>query len=96
MRSGSIAMAVLMAVAMASPSFAFGGQKARGDAPTANEAQDRTAVARAVQQGKGGGLTRNDTLRGNAYRSQTGQEAAAVAPSASRPGPNWDDSAFRK
>jgi len=59
-----------------------------------SETQDRTDVTRAVQFGKGTGMTRNQGVQANAYRFQTAVDNATVKSSAART--NWSDPAFRK
>jgi hypothetical protein len=65
---------------------------------TKAEARDRTGITRAIQQGKGGGMSlSNVALNANAYRSETPAESAllkADPPRAQRP--NYSDSAFTK
>jgi hypothetical protein len=67
------------------PTFA-GSQSVQMRVPTKAEMQDRTGVTQAMLQGKGGGgVTRNQTvLRGNAYRSQTPQDAGTPQHTRSR------------
>jgi hypothetical protein len=72
-----------------------GGQPAKVRTLSAAEIQDRTGISRAVQQGKGAGISRNEiVLRVNAERAQTAGESAALKPAPARP--NWSDSAFNK
>jgi hypothetical protein len=57
--------------------------------------QNREGVTRAVQQGKGSGISRNQGVRANAYRSET-EQTSAVAKDNSAPRAKQDESAFRK
>jgi hypothetical protein len=97
MKSRSIQVALLSAVMLtaALPTFAAGQPRIRKTEP-----QDLTGATRAVQQGKGGGWTRNDeVIRANAYRSQTSaQDARAVAANdeSGAAHQKWGDSSFRK
>ncbi len=57
--------------------------------------QDRTGVTRAVQRGKGSGITRYDlSQRADAYRLQTPEDRLAVRDDSRRS--NQDDGAFGK
>jgi hypothetical protein len=59
--------------------------------------QNRDGITRAVQQGKGGGgISRNQEVRANAYRSQTAAESQVVKEKPRTGYPNWGDPAFRK
>jgi hypothetical protein len=61
------------------------------------EMQDLTGATRAVQQGKGGGISRNQlALSGNAYRSQTADESRTLKDGSAGAHSNWHDTAFRK
>lgn len=92
MRSRSIKVALASAFMLTSPLLTFaGGQPAKVRMLSKSEMQDRTGITQAVQQGKGTGMTRNQVIRANAYRSQTAEESPAR-----RDGPNWGDTAFRK
>jgi hypothetical protein len=95
--SRSIRVALLSAVVLASPMLSFaGGQPPVSRTPSKSEAQDRTGISRAVQQGKGTGMTRVQGVQANASRSQTASETQ-VAKDQSRAGsPNWSDPAYRK
>jgi hypothetical protein len=83
---------LVSAFVLASPMLSFaGGQPAKMHK---NDTQDRTGVTRAVQQGKGSGLTRNEGVHANAYREQTPAESQVVKEQ-SNPG-RPIDTAFRK
>jgi hypothetical protein len=87
----------LTALVLASPALTFaGGQNRIYPTPSKSDTQDRTSVTKAVQFGKGTGITRNDrTLSGNAYRAQTAADNGTVKnDSGSRP--NYSDRALRK
>jgi len=81
MKSQFVRMALLSAVVLASPLLTFaGGQPAKVHKYTKEDAQDRTGITRAIQQGKGTGMSLSDsTIRANAYREQTtGQQPVAT------------------
>jgi hypothetical protein len=94
--SRSIRVALLSVVGLASPMLSFaGGQPAVVRSSSRSEAQDRTGITRAVQQGKGAGATRAQGIQANASRSQTPAESQVVKEF--RTGsPNWSDPAFHK
>ena len=72
MKLRSIRTAVLSTLVLASPLLTVAGSQSTGmHVPSQSEMQNRDGVTRAVQQGKGGGMTRNQGVRANAYRSQT-------------------------
>ncbi len=79
MKAG-IRTAVLTTLVLATPALSFGGgQPPITRTPTQSELQDRTGIKKAVQSGKGTGMTRSDeTLSGNAYRSQTAADNGTV------------------
>jgi hypothetical protein len=98
MKSRSVKMVLLAASVLASPVLTFAGwQPNHVYTPPKNEAQDRIGIVRTVDQGKGTGMSRsNVVLRGNAYRSQTANDSAAVKVNSGNPGPNWNDAGFHK
>jgi hypothetical protein len=98
MKSLSVRAALMSAVALALPLLTFaGGQPAKVRMPGKDEARDRSGVARALQQGKGGGLSLSQTvIRANAYRVQTEAASPATKDQPGGAGPNLSDSAFRK
>lgn len=98
MKLQSVKMVLLVAAILASPVLTFaGGQPNHVYTPPKYEAQDRASIAQNVNQGKGAGLTRNDAvLRGNAYRSETGEDAGTLNAKTSAGGANWNDSGFHK
>ena len=91
-------MAVLSTVVLGSALVTLAGdQPARMYRYTKNATEDRTGVTRAVQQGKGGAVTRNErTLRGNAYRSDTTKQRPEATDRSAGMSPNLADTAFRK
>ena len=97
MKAG-IRTAALTTLMLASPALSFGGgQPPITRTPTQSEVQDRTGITKAVQSGKGTGITRNDgILSGNAYRSQTAADNGTVKKNSGAPQPNYSDPAFRK
>jgi hypothetical protein len=97
MKLRSIRMAVLFSLVLASPSLTFAGNQSTGmRVPSKSEMQNREGVARAVQQGKGSGMTRSQGVRANAYRSQTAGESPAVSDKSAAMSSNLGDTAFRR
>jgi len=74
---------------------ATGGQPAKIQTRSRDGIDDRIGVTRAVQQGKGGGMTRN-TVPANAYRAQTAEDSAALKDESGTSRSNHGDIAFRK
>ena len=92
MKSQMIKAPLVSAFVLTSPMLSFaGGQPANMHK---NDTQDRTGISRAVQQGKGSGLTRNEGVQADAYRAQTPAESqvAKEQPNPGRP----VDTAFHK
>jgi len=90
-----IRMSVLSALVLASAPLIFASGQTRIYPVGKSQAQDQSGVTRAVQFGKGTGMTRNEVvLRGNAYREQTAQDSAALKDSSAQS--NRGDIAFRK
>jgi hypothetical protein len=97
MKSRSIRVALLAALVLTSPLFPFaGGQPAKVRLPSKSEMQNAAGVTPAVQQGKGTGTSRNQGVRGNAWRLQTAEDNPAVRDESGAAHQNWSDSAFRK
>lgn len=98
MKWPSIKLALLPALVVTSGLLAFAAGQPKLHMLSKAEMQDLTGATRAVQQGKGGGMSRNQvSLRGNAYRSQTAAEESRTAKDGSvGVHPNWHDMAFRK
>lgn len=97
MKLRSIRTAVLSTLVLASPSLTVAASQSTGmHVPSQSEMQNRDGVTRAVQQGKGGGMTRNQGVRANAYRSQTAGENPTVRDASGGVGSKRSDTAFRK
>jgi hypothetical protein len=94
MKSIRLMMLSAMVLAAATLTFAAGQPKVRKVEPL-----DLSGATRAVQQGKGGGMTRNQPLiRANAYRLQTSAEQSRTVndESGTSAHQKWGDSVFRK
>jgi hypothetical protein len=92
MKSQSIRVSLLAALSFTSPTLTFaGGQPAKERNTTST--RYLSEVSRAVQQGKGSGMTRAQGVPADAYRVEKAGEPAAKS-SAVRPNPG--DSTFRK
>jgi hypothetical protein len=90
-------MAVLSTVVLRSALVTLAGdQPARMYRYPKNATEDRTAVTRAVQQGKGGRTRNEKVLRGNAYRSNTTPQRPQATDRSAGMSPNLTDTAFRK
>jgi hypothetical protein len=91
-------LALVSTFVLASPLLTFaGGQPAKMRPYSKEEMQDPTGITRAVQQGKGSGMTRSEVqIRANAYRSQTAEGSAATVQQSTAAHSNWNDSAFHK
>jgi hypothetical protein len=96
MKSRSIRVALLSAFVLASPSLTFAGGQHLVRMPRKGEIQDYADTMRAVQQGKGGGISRNEGIRANAYRLQTEEESLTTRDKSAAERPNPGDSVFRK
>jgi hypothetical protein len=94
MKSRFSRMAVLTALVLTSPLLSLAGGQPNVRTVSKSEMQDRTGITRAVQQGKGSGMTRNQRVQANAYRLQTPADSATAKSSAART--NWSDPAFHK
>jgi hypothetical protein len=80
MKSRFVRVALLSAVVLTSPLLTFAGSQPKIHKYSKEEAQDRTGITRAIQQGKGTGMSLSDsTIQANAYREQT-TEQKPVAP----------------
>jgi hypothetical protein len=94
MKLQTVRTAVLTALVLASPVLSYASAPTKVGIVAKAEAPNPADVTKAVQFGKGTGVTRNEkTLSGNAYRSETAQDKGAVK-SAQRP--NYSDRALRK
>jgi hypothetical protein len=97
MKWPSIKLALLPALVLTSALLAFAAGQPKLHMLSKAEMQDLTGATRAVQQGKGGGMSRNQVaLRGNAYRSQTADESRTLKDGSVGANPNGHDAAFRK
>ena len=100
MKLRSIRTAVFSALVLASPmlsSAAPAAKSAKVGIVTKAEAPDPADVTKAVQFGKGTGMTRKDeTVSGNAYRSQTADDKGKVKNNSGDQRPSYSDAAFRK
>jgi hypothetical protein len=98
MKLSSIKVALLPALVLTSALLAVAAGQPKVHMLSKDETQDLTGATRAVQQGKGGGMSRNQLVfRGNAYRSQTAAEESRTAKDGSiGANSNWHDTAFRK
>jgi len=93
----SIRVAALTGLALASALVTFAnGQAAKTGMVRRPDPVDPSGLTRAVPQGKGSGMTRNEpVLRGNAFRSETPQDSAALK-DGSHSRAHYSDSSFRK
>ena len=73
MKSGFVTLAVSAVFALTSPIMVFaGGQPAKVFTPNKAEMQSRAGVTRALQQGKGSGISRSQAaIPASAPRTQT-------------------------
>jgi hypothetical protein len=94
MKSQLVRVALLSAVVLASPLLTLaGGQPAKMHRYSKEDVQDRTGITRAIQQGKGTGMSLSDrTIRANAYREQTPVAPAQTVAAHAKSG----DTAFTK
>ena len=98
MKLPSIKVALLPTLVLTSALLAFAAGQPKLHMLSKAEMQDLTGATRAVQQGKGGGMSRNQVvLRGNAYRSQTAaDESRTLKDGSVGANSNSHDAAFRK
>ncbi len=98
MKSKSIRVSTLSALVAASAAFTFAGsQSGQMRVPTKAEMQDRSGITRAVQQGKGTLITRNDrAFAASAYREQTTRDSAKLKDQVRTVPPSSGDPALRK
>ena len=91
----SIRVVTLSALVLGGTLFTFAASQPR---VRKTEPLDLSGAKRAMQQGKGGGRTRNDAvIRANAYRSQTSaEESQALRNEPGAAHPKWSDPAFHK
>ncbi len=88
----SIKVAPLAALVLMSPWFAFAGQQPK--VRDTRDSQNMYGAARAVQQGKASGMSRDQIVRTNANRVETGRDSTKVEKNVVRP--NSGDSALHK
>jgi hypothetical protein len=96
MKLRTIRMVVLSSLVLATPSLTLAGGPDHYRMLSKSEMKDLTGATRAVQQGKGSGLSRNQVIQANAYRAQTAQENPAAADNSGTTHSNRSDTAFRK
>lgn len=97
MKSRFVRVALLSAVVLASPLLTFAGNQPKIHKYSKEEAQDRTGITRAVQQGKGTGMSRSEgTIRANAYREQTTGATSATTSRLATGQVKLSDPAFTK
>lgn len=97
MKLGSIRTAALTTLVLVAPVLASAGEPAKVGIVTKAVAPNPADLTKAVQFGKGTGMTRKDeTLSGNAYRSQTAADKGAVKTASGDTRPNYSDTALRK
>ena len=90
-------MALLSAVVLTSPLLTFAGGQPKIHKYSNEEAQDRTGISRAIQQGKGTGMSLSDsTIRANAYREQTTEQRPVATVQPVAPHAKLSDPAFTK
>ena len=96
MKSMSIKVMLLSAFAMASPLLTLAGDRAV-PASGKDHVQDRTEIGRALQQGKGSGMSLSQVvIRANASRAQTAEEKSVVREQPVAPRSNLSYTAFHK
>jgi hypothetical protein len=97
MKSKSIRVAALPALMLAGAALTFAAGPGRVFPRNTGELGDRSGVTRAVQQGKGTLVTRNDkAFAANAYREQTTQDSAKLKEQVHTVPPSTGDPVFRK
>jgi hypothetical protein len=96
MKSTSIKVMLLSAFAMASPLLTFAGDRAVPPSGK-DHAQDQIEISRALQQGKGSGMSLSQgVIRANANREQTAKDQSVVRAQPVFPRSNLTDPAFHK
>jgi hypothetical protein len=96
MKLQALRTAMLATMVLVSPAVSLAAASGKVGIVRRAEAPNPADLTKAVQFGKGTGMTRNDqTLKGNAFRSQTDQDRGAVRSNSDRR-PNSGDFAFRK
>jgi hypothetical protein len=69
-----------------------GRRPAKVHVPAKAERRDRAGVTRAIHEGKGTGVTRDQRVRANGWRVQTATESAALRQRTATVRPSWGDS----
>ena len=96
MKSTSIKVTLSLAFVMASPLLTLAGDRAVPPSGK-DHAQDRTEIGRALQQGKGSGMSLSQVVfRANASRVQTADEKSVVKEQPVAQRSNLSDPAFTK
>ena len=96
MKSQTVRVVLLSTFVLASPMLSFAADQHLVRVPTKEEMQDHSDMTRAVQPGKGAGVTRSEGVSVNASRSQTPAESQVAKDKPSTGNPNWSDHALRK
>lgn len=87
----TIKVALISAIALTNPLLTFaGGQPAKVQTISKNETHNFAGAARAVQPGKGTGISRDQVVRTNADRAETAKDSSIAMHA------NPGDSAFHK
>jgi hypothetical protein len=86
----------MFALVLTSPVLSFAASQRLIRVPSKEEVQDRSGMTRAVQYGKGTGVTRNQELGANAFREQTPAESQVVKQQPKPEYSNLGDRALRK
>jgi hypothetical protein len=95
MKSAPIRVILLSALLMAGPLLTFAGDRAVP--PSGKDVRDRAEIGRALQQGKGAGMSLSRVvIRANANRVQTSEEKSVVKDQPVFPRSNLTDTAFHK
>jgi hypothetical protein len=89
-------VAMLSALVLTSPLLSFAAGQHLIRVPSNEEMQDRSGITRAVQYGKGTGVTRNQEVSANAFREQTAAESQVVKEQPKSENSNLSDKALRK
>jgi hypothetical protein len=96
MKYASIRVMLLSAFVLSVPLLTFAGDRAVP--PTGGDhVRDRTEIGRALQQGKGAGMSLSQVvIHANASRVQTSDEKSVVRNQPAAPRSNLTDTAFHK
>jgi hypothetical protein len=96
MKSQTVRVVLLSAFVFAGPMLSFAAGQHLVRVPTKEEMQDRSDMTRALQPGKGTGMTRNEGVRVNASRAQTPAESQVSKDKPNTGNLNLSDHALRK